>query len=139
MTLRRSRSRCAAWPLDDVAELVAHCRGELRLVVHQGQQAAGHEDIAARDGMGVGGRLVEHIETVAARQGGATDQPLADPADHRLQFGRVVERADQLLDVLGQGVALGRWHGGRRGLDARCAAAGQEEQRQERKKAAKNH
>ena len=50
----------------DVAELVAHRGGELGLVVHQGEQAARHEDVAGRQGMGVGHRLVEDEEAVAA-------------------------------------------------------------------------
>ena len=62
--------------LGDVAELVAHRGGELGLVVHQGEQAARHEDVAARQGMGVGHRLVEDEEAVAAaaRRPGVTSR-----------------------------------------------------------------
>ena len=53
--------------LGDVAELMAHRRRKLGLVVQQSQQPAGHEHVAARQRVGVGDRLVENEEAVAAR------------------------------------------------------------------------
>jgi hypothetical protein len=139
ITPRRARSRWAM-VLGKMAELVAHRRGELGLVVHQGEQAARHEDVAAGQGVGVGHRLVEHEEAIAARHTTLADQPLSDPVDESLQLRIGIGRSDSLLDLAGQRVAaLGDSSGGLRRNAAGCAAAGQRRQHQESDKTAKNH
>ena len=73
--------------LGNVAEFMAHRRGELGLVVHQGQQTSRHEHVTCRHGVRIGHRLVEDIEAIAAGKPGLGDQFLTDLVDHGLQPG----------------------------------------------------
>ena len=124
----------------EVAKLVGHRGGELGLVVHQGQQAARHENVAARQGVSVGHRLVEDEEAIAAGHAGLAHQPLPDPVDEGLELGCGIGRPDRLLDVARQRIAaLGDGGGGLRGNAAGRAAAGQHGQHQKSDKTAKNH
>jgi hypothetical protein len=106
----------------EVAKLVGHRRGELGLVVHQGEQAARHKNVAVRQSVGVGHRLVEDDEAIAAGHTGLADEPLPDAIDEGLQLRRTIGRPDGLLDLARQRVAL-RGRGGGLGSDIAGRAA----------------
>jgi hypothetical protein len=122
-----------------VAELMAHGGGELGLVVDQGEQPAGDEDVAAGQRMGIGDRLVEDEEAVCAVEATPGHQALADAVDHRFQRRRAIERADRLFDFARQWPALGGGRDGRGRLIGGRTAAGQGQQREESDKTAKKH
>ena len=77
-----ARSSAESWPGDDVADLVGEDDGEFRLVVDEGEHAAGDDDLLARQDVGVGIGRIEHAEAPArSRESGGVEQPAADASD----------------------------------------------------------
>ena len=79
----------------DVADLVRQDAGQLRLVVGQGQQAAGHVDIAAGQGEGVDdGRIEDGEMPLQLRQLRGPGQQVSEAVDVGPELGVVVFAAE---------------------------------------------
>jgi hypothetical protein len=79
-------------PRGDVADLVAHDAGQLRLGRHVRHQAAGDVHVAAREGEGVDGRIVHQAERPGQRRPlRARGQLLPDPPHVGLEVGVLVD------------------------------------------------
>ena len=89
--------------LREMAEFVAHRRGQFGIVIDHGEQSAGDEHVATRNRMGIGKGLIEYVKPVGARKIGLADQPIADAIDQRLELRRIVDRAGLTLDRARQG------------------------------------
>ena len=126
-----------------MAELVAEGGCELGLVVDQGEQAARDKHVSARQGMGIGYRLVEHEEAIAAAASSASrHQPLADAIDDRPAAPATDRPARPRARSSRGSVAAPRAPRGRwlRRIAGRRAGAGcRTKQREEREKTAENH
>ncbi len=124
-----------------MADLVAERGGEFGLVVEQRQQSARHHHVAA-GGVGIGQRLVEHDEAIAAGNAGAGDQGLADTVDIGLQLGIGIGRPDLALEFARQDRDAGPRAGGRRSRrrDTRRSAGGDPgDEREKDEKATEKH
>ena len=84
----------------DVSDLMRKDAGDLRFVVGQRQQAAGHVDVAPRQGEGIDDRRVQHGEgEIEIRQFGGLGQVIAKIGDVRGQFWIFVGAAELGQDL----------------------------------------